>query len=100
MSPSEGKDLSRPRLSCRYRDGKIFKQNVHDVSEYWEEDSVAFLSESRSQHDGAEADYPVGCSFSFEQALTANGLIPRHQLLGRNVPMYKTNVPLCPSGGE
>ena len=41
----------------------------------------------------------VGCSYTFENALTAAGLVPRHQELDRNVPMYKSNIPLCPAGG-
>jgi uncharacterized protein YcsI (UPF0317 family) len=27
-------------------------------------------------------------------------LTPRHQEEGRNVPMYRTNLPLLPSGSE
>lgn len=40
----------------------------------------------------------VGCSFSFDNALRGNGLIPRHEELRRNVPMYRTQLALCPSG--
>jgi len=42
----------------------------------------------------------VGCSFTFEQALADAGLTPRHQEEGRNVPMYRTNLPLLPSGSK
>ncbi|UPK89204.1 hypothetical protein LCI18_000139 [Fusarium solani-melongenae] len=49
----------------------------------WTDDHVAFL---------------IGCSYSFEAELTVAGLPPRHAVLGRNVPMYRTTVPLCPSG--
>ncbi len=40
----------------------------------------------------------VGCSFSFETALVEAGLPPLHVLQGRNVPMYRTSIPLCPAG--
>lgn len=43
---------------------------------------------------------PVGCSFTFEQALADAGLVPRHQEVGRNVPMYRTTLQLLPSGSE
>ncbi|KAM0747628.1 hypothetical protein T439DRAFT_328843 [Meredithblackwellia eburnea MCA 4105] len=65
-----------------YENGK-FISNVESLENEWKEDSVAFF---------------IGCSFTFEDALVANGLIPRHVELGRNVPMYKTKVPLCPAG--
>ncbi|OXG28465.1 hypothetical protein C367_02387 [Cryptococcus neoformans Ze90-1] len=66
-----------------YKDGKLYAKDVRDCKEWWAEDSVAFL---------------IGCSFTFEQALVDAGLTPRHQELERNVPMYRTNIPLCPSG--
>jgi uncharacterized protein YcsI (UPF0317 family) len=66
-----------------YRDSKLLKAGCNDVVEEWTEDHVAFL---------------IGCSFSFESALAEAGLEARHSLVGRNVPMYKTNVPLNPAG--
>lgn len=54
-----------------------------DIVPEWTDDHVAFL---------------IGCSFSFEAALSEAGLVPRHTLLGRNVPMYRTTRPLCPAG--
>ncbi|KAI5928322.1 hypothetical protein F4810DRAFT_647977 [Camillea tinctor] len=71
-----------PRYNV-YHDAKLVKQGCLDITEEWTEDHVAFL---------------VGCSFSFETALTVAGLTPRHTVLGRNVPMYRTNIPLCPAG--
>ncbi|KLT44685.1 DUF1445 domain-containing protein [Cutaneotrichosporon oleaginosum] len=65
-----------------YRDGK-FVEEVDDVVNYWGEDSVAFL---------------IGCSFTFEDALQDAGLGVRHIDEDRNVPMYRTSVPLMPSG--
>jgi uncharacterized protein YcsI (UPF0317 family) len=66
-----------------YRDGVLSKSHCEDVQEEWTDDHVGFL---------------IGCSYSFETALTAAGLPPLHTVLGRNVPMYRTNIPLCPAG--
>lgn len=41
---------------------------------------------------------PVGCSFTFEDALIEAGLGVRHIDEGRNVPMYRTSLQLMPSG--
>ena len=59
-----------------YKDG-VKVDEVTDASEYWKEDSVAFL---------------IGCSFSFEEALLQAGIDVRHISMGCNVPMYKTNI--------
>lgn len=40
----------------------------------------------------------IGCSFSFENALSIAGLTPKNVLLKRNVSMYKTTKLLNPSG--
>jgi uncharacterized protein YcsI (UPF0317 family) len=86
--------------SCdRYLNGKLIKGDVASVEEYWTEDSVAFLSQS-SYADQDVINRLVGCSFTFEQALADAGLTPRHQEEGRNVPMYRTKLPLLPSGSE
>ncbi|OJD12486.1 hypothetical protein AJ78_06926 [Emergomyces pasteurianus Ep9510] len=66
-----------------YRDGKLVKFQCQNIVDDWTEDHVGFL---------------VGCSFSFESALTAAGLSPRHTVMQRNCPMYRTNIPLCPAG--
>ncbi|WP_352397327.1 putative hydro-lyase [[Clostridium] aminophilum] len=72
-------DVPRYRI---YRNG-VFTDEVTDVSEYWTEDSVAFL---------------IGCSFSFEEALLKAGIDVRHISMGCNVPMFKTNI-ACESAG-
>ena len=66
-----------------YRDGRLVEDGVADVKRHWTEDHVAFV---------------IGCSFSFESALAAAYLPTRHSILGRNVPMYRTNIPLNPAG--
>lgn len=71
-------DFPRYRI---YREGKIVEKE--DLEAEWTDDHVGFL---------------IGCSYSFEAALAGQGLVPRQVLHGRNVPMYRTTVPLCPAG--
>ncbi|KAL0065757.1 hypothetical protein AAF712_007240 [Marasmius tenuissimus] len=70
-----------PRYNI-YKDGNLLETKT-DITAEWKEDSVAFL---------------IGCSYTFEAALFAKGLIPRHSELKRNVPMYRTKVPLMTTG--
>ncbi|CAK4402325.1 unnamed protein product [Aphanomyces euteiches] len=72
-------DLPKYRI---YNDGILTKE-VTDITKYWRDDLVTFL---------------LGCSFSFEEALQSAGLAIRHQEEGKNVPMYRTNIP-CDSAG-
>ena len=65
-----------------YRDGE-FVEEVLDITDYWEDDMVAFL---------------IGCSFTFETPLLEAGIPIRHIEEGCNVPMYKTNIP-CEKAG-
>ena len=59
-----------------YKNG-VKVDEVTDASGYWQDDFVGFL---------------IGCSFSFEEALLQAGIDVRHISMGRNVPMYKTNI--------
>lgn len=74
-------DIGRYRI---WRDGELASE-VSDARPAWEEhpDLVAFL---------------IGCSFTFETGLVAAGIPIRHQELGRNVPMYRTNIDCAPAG--
>ena len=54
-----------------------------DIRSYWRDDLVSFL---------------IGCSFTFEWALTAAGVPLRHLEQGRNVPMYVTSWQCRPAG--
>jgi uncharacterized protein YcsI (UPF0317 family) len=54
-----------------------------DVCAQWRKDLVAFL---------------IGCSFTFERALLADGLPVRHIEQGVNVPMYRTTRDCTPAG--
>lgn len=71
-----------PRYNV-YKDSKLVKSGCPDIAEDWSDDHVAFL---------------IGCSFSFEASLAAAGLTPLHTATRRNVPMYRTTMPLCPAG--
>ncbi|KAK2612453.1 hypothetical protein QQS21_001557 [Conoideocrella luteorostrata] len=81
---SEKCDLRRdiPRYMV-YSDSKLVKSHCTEITSYWTDDHVAFL---------------IGCSYSFETELAKADLSPRHVVLGRNVPMYRTSVRLCPAG--
>lgn len=70
-----------PRYNI-YHHGNV-ANSVTDVTNWWSPESIAFL---------------IGCSFTFEAALSQAGLAPRHILLGQNVPMYKTKLALCGAG--
>lgn len=68
---------------------RVFKEGVmvdevSDISSWWRDDLVTFV---------------LGCSFSFEEALLADGLEVRNVTEGVNVPMYRTNID-CESAGR
>ncbi len=70
-----------------YRDGVLCEQ-PRDVREFWRDDLVTFA---------------IGCSFSFEQALSRERIALRHVDEGVNVPMYRTaiaNQAAGPFGGQ
>ncbi len=72
-------DVPRYRI---YRDGVLVDEK-EDIKEEWRSDLVTFL---------------LGCSFTFEAALMANGIPVRHIEESKNVPMYITNIPTVPAG--
>jgi uncharacterized protein YcsI (UPF0317 family) len=72
-------DLPRYRV---WRDGRLVAEPA-DIRDVWRDDLVAFV---------------IGCSFSFEEALLADGLSLRHVACGSNVPMYRTSVACAPAG--
>jgi uncharacterized protein YcsI (UPF0317 family) len=84
--PSMGKDVDIRTDVPQYRlfeQGKV-SQEVYDIKELWRDDLVTFV---------------LGCSFSFEEALIADGLEVRNITEGKNVPMYRTNI-ACKSAGR
>lgn len=72
-------DLPRYRI---WREGELVAEPT-DIADLWRDDLVSFA---------------LGCSFSFEDALTRAGIPVRHQLAGRNAPMYRTNLATRPAG--
>ena len=58
-------------------------QSVTDLHAVWRDDLVTFV---------------LGCSFSFEAAITSAGISLHHIDAGRNVPMYVTNIETAPAG--
>lgn len=72
-------DLPRYRI---FREGRLEGEPT-DIADLWRDDLVSFV---------------LGCSYSFEAALAEAGIPMRHQAAGRNVPMYRTNLPCRPAG--
>jgi uncharacterized protein YcsI (UPF0317 family) len=72
-------DLPRYRV---WEDGQLVDEPT-DILRWWRDDLVSFV---------------IGCSFTFEAALLRAGVPVRHIELGRNVPMYRTNIPCQPAG--
>jgi uncharacterized protein YcsI (UPF0317 family) len=62
----------------------VLKDELVDICGLWRDDLVTFL---------------IGCSFSFESALTEGGIPLRHIEEKTNVAMYKTSIP-CQSAGQ
>lgn len=72
-------DLPRYRV---WRDGELAEE-VSDVTILWREDLVGFV---------------LGCSFTFEAALSAAGIPLKHLMAGTNVAMYRTTIKCEPAG--
>jgi len=86
LLPELGKDIDIRSDVPGYRlfvDG-TFQQEFTDIKELWRNDLVTFV---------------LGCSFSFEDALIADGLEIRNISENKNVPMYRTNIP-CKTAGR
>ena len=83
--PELGDDIDIRRDLPRYRvwrNGELAAE-PEDVSEFWRDDLVSFV---------------IGCSFSFEEALMAEGIELRHIARGCNVPMYRTSIATAAAG--
>ena len=65
-----------------YRNGELMQQ-CSDIVSLWQDDFVWFA---------------IGCSFSFEEALLSSGIPLRHIEQGKNVAMYRSNIPTQPAG--
>ena len=65
-----------------WRDGALIDEPT-EVTAWWRDDLVGFV---------------LGCSLTFEAALTAEGMVMRHAEAGGSVPMYRTSLPCEPAG--
>ena len=65
-----------------FKNGEMVDE-VKDISSYWQDDLVSFL---------------LGCSFTFEAAMTRAGIHLHHIEENKNVSMYRTNVDTVPAG--
>jgi len=85
MLPDLGQDIDIRTDIPKYRiyEAGVLTQEVTDITPFWQDDLVTFL---------------LGCSFSFEEALLADGLEVRNITEGVNVPMYRTNIDCRPAG--
>ncbi|MBS0266623.1 MAG: putative hydro-lyase [Planctomycetes bacterium] len=72
-------DVPRYRV---WRDGQLAEER-DNICELWRDDFVGFV---------------IGCSFTFEAALSRANVPVRHIEQGVNVPMYRTNIPCRPAG--
>ena len=72
-------DIPRYRV---FREGELTEE-VADIRGLWRDDFVTFA---------------LGCSFSFEEALLADGLEVRNISQGLNVPMYRSAIDCISSG--
>jgi len=79
MLPRLGADLDLRTDLPRYRvwKGGALLEEPTDITPWWRDDLVAFV---------------IGCSFSFEEALLADGIPLKHIERGSNVPMWRTSI--------
>jgi uncharacterized protein YcsI (UPF0317 family) len=83
--PRLGRDLDLrtdiPKY-CVWKNGQLVDEPI-SIAQYWRDDLVGFV---------------IGCSFTFEEALVADGIELRHVKAGANVAMFKTDVQTEPAG--
>src|SRR5699024_6927937 len=65
-----------------YKYGEL-TEKTDDISDYWEDDMVAFL---------------LGCSNTFEKSLINNNIPIRNIEMGTMAPAYKSNIPTVKAG--
>ena len=78
-----GADIRADVPGYRIYENGALTAEVLTLVDHWRDDLVSFL---------------LGCSFSFESAMTEAGIPLRHQDMGCNVPMYITSIPTNPAG--
>lgn len=80
-----GEDMDLRRdvpLYFVHRPGQVVERK-QDIQDLWRDDFMAFA---------------VGCSFTFEHALTRAGFDMRHVTTGVTVPMFRTNIATTAAG--
>ena len=85
MMPTLGDDIDIRKdvpLYNIYLDGQLVRQ-APDIDDLWRDDLVAFV---------------LGCSFTFEQALLAEGIRLAHIDDNKIVAMYRTSIETRPAG--
>lgn len=85
LVPSLGRDIDLRFSVPKYRvweNGKLVSE-PSDVADLWRNDLVGFV---------------IGCSFTFEHALLADGIPLRHIEQGTNVAMFRTKIQTEPAG--
>ena len=65
-----------------YQQGELTHE-LADIREYWRDDLVSFL---------------LGCAFSFQEALTQEGIPVRHLEEGKSDPTFVSNIETTPAG--
>ena len=78
-----GADIRTDVPGYRIYENGALTAEVLTLVDHWRDDLVSFL---------------LGCSFSFESAMTDAGIPLRHQEMGCNVPMYITSILTNPAG--
>lgn len=84
LMPMLGKDVDIRSDVPSYRvfENGTMIDETHNISNHWRDDLITFA---------------LGCSFSFEDALLADGLEIRNVSEQKNVPMYRTNIACAPT---
>lgn len=80
---ADGCDITTDIPRYRVYEKGVLTGEYNNVSKFWRDDLVSFL---------------IGCSFSFESELIDADIEIRHNTMGRNVPMYITNIETTPAG--
>ena len=80
---AENCDIAKDFPKYRIYENGVCTGEYTDVEQFWNDDLVGFL---------------IGCSFSFESEMIEAGIEIRHNTMGRNVPMYITNIDTVPAG--
>lgn len=82
-SLAPGSDIRTDLPGYRVWRNGVLVEELGDIKKFWNNELVSFF---------------IGCSFSFDNLLSVSGIPVRHKDTGRNVPMFRTNIPCVPWG--